>query len=374
VSKRLLVRGVVACALSIAIVAAASRALADGDAGGTGAHARIVDVVIVGPPDDARALESSLRELLERLGLEMRASRADMLPADRAAIGDDVAARVWIDLREGDVAHVEIVARGASVKRDVAREGTRTVLLEDVAHVVQATTESILTNIPRVERDAGAPLDAAPPPDAPVEAVAPPPPRSHEDAGAPSMPPSGPTVGVATFASVAPFASSSVVFGAGAGARVGFRETWHPALWITGAYHAPFGHDGEPLDLHVSVWSARALGTAGLVDAGRFSMEAGAGGGVDVFVLSPGAASAGATVDASRTDVSPILTGILTARYAMSTTASAFLALTVDFDLRPRKYVVTDGDSRSALVSPFVMRPGLALGLSFDVVGARSSP
>lgn len=350
----------------IATLGATSNARAD-DAPAVAAK-RVVDVVIIGPADDAAAIEGSLRELLRRLGLEMRVSRADRVPdeADRGAPAPDVAVRVWIDVRAADVAHVEIVdARGVrpSVKRDVAREGTRSILVEDVAHVVQAATESILSISPA----------PPPPPPRPPKQDAAPPPRREEAAAAPRA---NWSFDLATFASATPYArDNGVVLGAGAGARVGFAgDAWHPALWITGAYHAPFGHEGSPLELRTTVWSVRVMPAARVVDAGRFSFDFGAGGGADFFVLSPGAAPQGATVDAGRTEVSPILGAIFVARFALTASASAFLGATIDWDLKPRRYVVVTGDARDAIVSPLVVRPGLTLGLSFDLVGSWRAP
>jgi hypothetical protein len=381
-----LARGCAAALVAVACVIASraqgDAANADVDGGADGAaRARIVEVVIVGRPDDAMALHASLHELLARLGFDARTTRLDRPSGSAGApLAEDVAARVSVDVRGDDVAHVEIVARGASVKRDVVREGSRSVLLEDVAHVVQATTESILVT-PKHERDAGASLQDARIEDAPAEAApvrepapAPPPARSAEDAAAPSSLATGATVAIAAFASLTPYTRDSIVVGAGAGARVGLPEVWRPAFWITGAYHAPFGNSGAPVDLRASVWSVRAIPSVGVLESGRFFVDVGAGGGVDVLVLSgstaAGATAPGAPLDMDRTDVSPVLTALVTARYALTSTAVAFAALAVDWDLRPRRYVVADGDARTALVAPLAVRPGLALGLSFDLIGA----
>ncbi len=350
---------------------ASSFAQADPPASLEAVARHVVDVVVAGDPDEARAAEASLRELLRRVGLDLRVTTVDRLPAERGASSPDVVARAWIDLRADNGALVEVTdapAERTFERRVLAQEGSRAVLLEDVAHVVQAAAESIA---------AGAPPPAPPPPhEATPPGVAIVPPRIEAPIVAPDRTPvrvdatSWGLAAAAFFTAAAYAHDSGTVPGVGAGVRL---DGGRFALWAFGAYHVPFGEDAAPVALHSSVWSVRAVPTFELVEISGFLLEAGAGAGLDVFALSPGAASPGVTLqDAQRSEVSPILTALVAAHVRLGPSARAFLAGTIDADLDPRRYVLQSSGGASALIAPLTFRPGVSLGLSFDVVGAEA--
>lgn len=341
-------------ALALAALHGSGDAHADAAAAPRGA----VEVVVVGNAEDVDALRGSLGELLARLGLTMRFASADALPPAPSGDAPGVVARVQIDAR-GDAAKVALFdARPgrAPIRRVVTLEGSRAVLLEDVAHVVQSEIESI------VATPAERPVAPPPPPLPTVR---------HEEDAAPVARATPWSIDLATFASGTSFArESGAVFGAGVAARGALgREALKPALWLGGQYHFPFGNFGL-IELRVSAWSLRATPTLQLFATPRVLVEAGAGGGVDVLRMTPGAALRLAQKDGDRTDVSAMLTTVVAAHYRFSTGSSAFVAATLDFDLAPRDYQVSEDGVRRSLVHAYAVRPGLTLGFTFDVVGS----
>jgi hypothetical protein len=328
-----------------------------------------VAVVFNGPVEDAQALSESLRELLHRLGLELELTCVDQFAPTEPwpAVPQEVVVRVWIDVRQPDAALITLSDRRSGrtgLTRLVPRRGSRGLLLEETALVVHAETESLLSE------PAPAPTSAAPSPVAlpPEASVAP----ARETA------PSGPTpwkVDAMTFAEGQAFAADSgLVFGAGAGARAHLgRSAWVPGLWLLGAYHAPFGQKNLPVQLNVSVWSARLLPTLRTAGQHRFALEFGLGGGVDWFLISPGVTEGVSQLDANRTDLSLIAESLLALHVAVSQTTRLVLGATFDWDLHPRSYFA-EGATRDVLIRTHQFRPGLTLGVSFDIAQSADAP
>jgi hypothetical protein len=342
------------CLLVVAGVASSARALGR----------PVVEVFVAGPAEDAESLEASLRELLLRLGLDMRAVTVDDLDSAAAAPpAEDVLVRARVDLRSPDVALVVLsdpTGRRPDLRRFVPRRDSPSVFLEEVAHVAQAGTESLLSGEP-----------ASPPSAAPSQPSPPsPPPAEKPLAGEPARP-SSRRFDLATFATASSLArDAGVVFGVGLAGRLELgRGPGRPALWVLGAYHFPFGSGSFPVEVHASMWSLRFLPSISLLETGRVGVEAGAGAGADFFVLTHGIASPDVAVDADRTDVSPILSAMVAARVEIAGSTSALLAATLDWDLTPREYLFASNAGTTSLVRPFPLRPGLSLGLAFDVAG-----
>ena len=340
------------------------------------AERRVIDVVIAATPEDAAQVKDSLGELLHRVGLETRVTVTDRIPAehDRGAPSADVLVRVWIDLRADDIATIELADARAErplLRRSVPREGSRAVLFEEVAHVVQAATESVIadTNSPRAPAsDAGAQSIAAPP---------------TESRPAPAERPTEiPAVRAAWSVALAPFVAGGsygrgddLVFGAGVGGRLDRGHgAWRPALWLLGEYRPPFGNHTEPVAIRASVWSLRALPALQLFYTPRVLVEIAAGGGVDVLTISPGPSASGARIERDAAQASLIFTGALIAHVSLTQSLRVFVLAAIDGDATPRRYVVVAGSTRTTLLEPMAIRPGIALGFSFDVAGSRGTP
>jgi hypothetical protein len=330
-----------------------------------------VAVVVSGPVEDAQALGESLRELLHRLGLELELSDVDQFASTEPwqAVPPEVVVRVWIDVRQPDAALITLSDRRSGrigLTRLVPRRGSRGLLLEETALVVHAETESLLSEpVPAPAATSAVPSPVAPQPE-PSAAPA------HETV------PSGPTpwkIDALTFAEgQALAADSGLVFGAGAGARGHLgRSVWVPGLWLLGAYHAPFGQKNLPVQLNVSVWSARLLPTLRTAGQHRFALEFGLGGGVDWFLISPGVTEGVSQLDANRSDLSPIAETLLALHVAVSQTTRLVLGATLDWDLHPRSYFA-EGATRDVLIRMHQFRPGLTIGVSFDIAQSAEAP
>ncbi|HKQ70546.1 MAG TPA: hypothetical protein VJT73_14460 [Polyangiaceae bacterium] len=357
------------------VVALAGEVRAAGVKGGEVGVARPwVDIAILGPDADARALERSLRELFQRLGLEMRVRERG---AGTLAFDKKASIRASVDLRAPESAVVSLsdaLTDRALAPRTIERRGSRALFLEEVAHVTHVATESLLAA--RQEEATPAVTSEVP---SPAEAPAPNPPKGEprEDAPRTSLGSvSGGRIDLALLAGGEAFTKdASLGLTLGGGVRVAVSATPHvPAFWFVGKYHLPFGHDELPVVIHARVWSAR------LVPAWRVSrgktvfVEVGVGGGADVISLSPGAAEGVTSLRADRTDVSPVATAVVATHVLVDSGTSLFLAANVDWDLTPRAYFMEREPERMALIEPRVLRPGLAVGLSFNVAGSKEAP
>ncbi len=326
-----------------------------------------VDIVLSGTAEDGRELEASLREMLQRLGLALRLTVVDALTAVEPwqAVPPEVVVRVWIDARQPDGILITLSDRRSGrtgAARLVPRRGSRGLLLEETALVVHADTESLLSEPrPKAVAVGAQPLAAA-------HAT----PTDTQSSAKPSPEPLDWTLDAMTFAEGQSFAKdTSVVFGAGAGGRVHWGDNaWYPSLWLMGAFHLPFGQSQLPVQLTANVWSGRFVPTWRTMGGHLLTFEAGLGGGVDVFVISPGATEGVGQLSAKRTDVSPIVAALLALHIPVSPTARFTLAATLDWDLSPRRYVAVNGVARDALIQPLSFRPGLTLGICFEVARA----
>src|SRR5262249_6677427 len=160
--------------------------------------------------------------------------------------------------------------------------------------------------------------------------------------------------------------------GGGVGAQLVLSKSASvPTFWLLGEYHVPFGSGSgnpplPPFELSAYVWSLRVVPTWQLVKGRRVLVESGVGGGADIFVVYPsdGAAIAPGviSVDANRTDVSPILTATISLHVLIAPRLTAFASGLVDWDLTPRLYVSQQGSSHNSILQTRVPRPGFALG------------
>jgi hypothetical protein len=326
-----------------------------------------VDIVLNGSAEDGHALDESLREMLQRIGLDLRLAVVDQFtPAEPwQAVSPEVVVRVWIDARQPDGALITLSDRRSGrtgAPRLVPRRGSRGLLLEETALVVHADTESLLSEpTPSAVAVGAQPLPAAD--TAPAEGRSP---------AKPSLQQLAWTLDAMTFAEGQSFAKDAgVVFGAGAGGRLHLGDNaWYPSLWLIGAFHLPFGQSQLPVQLTANVWSGRFVPTWRTTGGDLLTLEAGLGVGADVFVISPGATEGVGQLSAKRTDVSPIAASLLALHIAVSPTTRFTAAATLDWDLNPRRYIAVNGAAREALIQPFSFRPGLTLGISFEIAHA----
>ena len=329
----------------------------------------LVLVSVAGHPNERSALLEALREPLDSLSLTMRTSRNDDDPPAFASAPPGTRARVWIDARPLD--HVDIFvwttlgAPGAPAHRVIPRSGSTAVVAEEVAYVVRATLDSLLSEPASV-----------PPPPPPLVPVAP-------TADTPSSP-RAPAVAArasgrfgfdaSAFATAQGVASSLAAFGGGLGVDL---APWgahplHPTLWLDASVNAPFESITAEATLETTLYSVRAIPGIEVAEFGRFHLGAGAGFGVDFLHTSPGqgSTSSGVKLSAATVEADPILEAQLLLHAPLARSAGIVLGLNLDYDAGPHQYIERGATGPATTVfAPSSVRPSAMLGLCLPLLG-----
>jgi hypothetical protein len=346
--------------------------------------APMVHLEVLGTTDEAEQLSASLRELLRRISVELELVPTGAGLPDTGGASDLV---VEVDLRDPGLARVRLGRPGAPLgePRGIAQRHSRELLLEETALVVYAASESLLAEAPS---SASYELESPPPPPPPPPPPVAPPPATAHPIAAPRRPVPAPRPPTARHREAAPWLAEGLAVvgarwyasgtgaatGLGLGARTHFGASpWLPALWLRGDFHLPFRASHESVELSTSVWSLRLEPTVELAGRGSFRLEAGVGAGFDVFVLAP-VASAPAASGGDRRDVSPLLSALVAGSLTAGRSSRVVLAAMLDYDLAPRRYVIAQGGAHVGLLEPFRLRPGLALGILFELAGTERRP
>lgn len=350
-------------AATIAAVALEGVALAEPATPGDARARRLVRVVVVGGDDDAAMLEPPTRELVGRLGLEVTFERGAAVPS---STGDDLTvAIVRVDVSQASRTLIVVVdgRDGRTVaERDLPRPASARVALDEIAHVIQASVEELL--------DPARPPEAPPAPTPPASPTPPPPPA---EIGKPFL-----GFDAGGFLEGRSYGRDAVpVMGGGAMVGLAFgRGRFRPALWASGAYHVPFDVQGEgPVGVRQHTLGLRLAPTVALVATERFLLEAGAELGADVFFSD----ARSNDVPASRlltgqTRASPIVGGLVVGHLSVGATADLFVAAIADVDLAPPSYRVKIGSRTDEIFTAARVRPALAIGFTFNVLGASPYP
>ena len=369
-------RGAGVCALAVAIVASGARAEARaGDASGTERGQGFVDVAVRAPPNEAAALLETLRELVARLGLGVRATTGDGPPWTRIDAPPDAPgehARVWIAARGADAVDIDVCAlrSGAPPRifhRTVPRAGSSDVVVDGVGHVVEATLESALLEPPPSPLIPSAPPLLAPPPPVDVHDVA---------SRTPPVRHGGLTLDAAAFADGAMVARRSGVDLGGGGAVIVSAGPipWRPSLWVGASFQTPFDVPGPGVTLETSVASFRAVQSVELVRLRPLQLDVGAGGGADLFHDTPrnprgpfqGSSQA-------QTHVTPIVSAQLLGRLRLGPGARLLVGLDLDWDPSRRDYPVFDRfGNASAVLQTWPIRPSALIGICVPLAGASA--
>lgn len=313
------------------------------------AQARQLVLTARGPDAEVALLTSSLGELLGRLGVS--------LASGTEGGGPGLLAKAVVELSpdEGRLSLAD--AEGTVVLyRRIPRRASAAVLVESVAHVLHSAVTELLEPR-RVVAPSAPPIVEAP---SPLPAAAP------EDEARVGLE-------LGAFVGGRAFERTAVVVSAGVGVSVSARlGRLRPALSLVGSYNSPFDAASTLVDLRTQSASLRLLPTLLVLERGWFSLEVGAGGGVDLLFtqvrsseLPPGLLSR------ERVDAAPILTGLLAARASVSDNTDLVLGLTLDADLAPRRFVADLPGARQVVFWPWRFRPALVAGFSFGAAGAR---
>jgi len=404
----------IAAAIACAVVAAGANvappARTVAPPGGAGA-APLVEVVAAGGGTQAAALREVVTELLGRLPVRLAWSEetsvtpTQILARSRAFDGvPPTLARVWIDLSEVDRAKIYIAdaRRDRFVARTVPLAPSRAeVGRETLAHVLESTVDALLAGrVVGVPRDLAAReiADAAAPTPGVAGAAPAASPRpvrvaGATEGGAPAAAPSPapgssrPRARSALPVAATPGRGFDLTFGAfyraearaaaltiahGPGVDIVWRaRAGHRArvdVRLAAAYVAPFDWAGAPA-------GARLQGSTGWLELGATPPVGGvigvriAGGvGVDVMRVTPVVPPAG-TVTASPPlwKAAPLATLGVGVTLPLARTLGLTASGGATADLAGNHFDVERADgSRTIALSPYRVRPWLALGLSFS--------
>ena len=173
--------------------------------------------------------------------------------------------RAWIDVRSPDSAVVMLSdpkSNRPTRPRQVTRQGSHGLFLEEVAYVTHVGAESVLAGEPpddEVKPTTAEPASTSPP----VVSVAPTATASPDRTQPPPVAPRPPAdfqINLAAFATGEPIVKQAgVVFGGGIGAQLVIAKGASvPTLWLLGEYHVPFGSGSGSAPLPPSSSSARS--------------------------------------------------------------------------------------------------------------------
>jgi hypothetical protein len=337
-----------------------------------------VQLAIAASDDEASAMVETLRELVGRLGLGLRAVRSDAPPWTAPTVTPaprDERARIWIDERTPD--HVRVVVSSsregspsAPVERVVPRGETSTITTEEVAHVVHATLESLLaTEGPAPESAAPkAPKTDSPPAPASPAAV-------RDESARPATHPFSRGVGLdlAGFVTGRQWADhAGPIVGGGGAVDLGLgRGRWRPELWVSGAYDSAFASQSPEATLQTSVTSIRAVPGVAVSPLRVLQVALGAGAGMDVLHTVPRDPAASVELRPAKTLVDPVITGLVSARIRILSVARLIVGAEVDYDFAAHKYTARDASGNPiAVLEPWLVRPSAMIGLCVPLAGA----
>ncbi|HEX7664831.1 MAG TPA: hypothetical protein VF407_09980, partial [Polyangiaceae bacterium] len=165
--------------------------------------------------------------------------------------------------------------------------------------------------------------------------------------------------------------NTGLVVGGGALATFAlWRGQWRPALTLSGSYHASFDASDSFVDERVKLLSLRAVPTVELVGNRSWSLDAGAGAGVDVLFTSQSSTSVPSQfLRDGRTDVDPIVLAQTTLHFSVASGSDLFLTFALPVDLAPHRYLDVVGGESQTVFLPARVRPMLAFGFELTGIG-----
>jgi hypothetical protein len=242
-------------------------------------------------------------------------------------------------------------------------------VVEEVAHVVYATLESLLVALPEsppaTGAAAGPPEPAAAPAGAPREASAG---RSSEPVGfgldAVAF---GVGFGVAS--------TSGALLGGGGGLELLLaRAPLRPALWLTGASSTSFDTKGREVTLETSLSSFRAMPAIRVLAIGPLRWDLAAGAGVDLFHTIPRDASRpSVNLNPTQTLADPVLDAQILTRVRIAPGVRLLLGFDVAYDFGLHRYSDVDRMlAERTVLEPWAVRPSALVGLCIPIAGSAA--
>jgi len=339
---------------------AASQALASGTPEGS----RRIVVHRNASPSESAALDASLRELLSRLGATLVVAPGAL----RGGVDEGAFALVDISFSEDGKEARVVIVDGRSGK-EVSRRTIATqadLRVEATAHIIQFAVEDLLT-FERNNSDKERVIANPPPP--PPSPPAPPPRSPTRDESTIGLD-LGALFGVRSFGGGA---GSTIGGGLELGATYG-RGNWRPGVTLDGQIHAPLRSRGSLLEMSTEVLAFRAIPNMQVAGGRIWAIEAGIGGGVDVWITEPTSNDLPSATLASNTRVTPVVTTSVKGRLAVAKSADVVLTGMIDGDIAPTRYVLNDQGARQSFFYPNRVRPAVFIGFSFALFGPDPYP
>lgn len=328
---------------------------------------RHVSLVVAADEATGADFEYRLGELVHRLDVSLTATHVSAIDPHAIVFGpvDSAMIRVWIDASHSELAvvYLEDQRRGHLLVRKIELlDGIDEIAREQIGQIVRASVEALLSGgtigISRAE--AASALGLSPP---------------MEQVGLPTT----------TTPATAATSRSRMTFGTGYAASLftGHDLTTGPAARFTfsrvagsssfgGAlafeYRLPVMAATSPIELRLHGWSARLLACMGRSFSDRLAWQLGLGGGVDATYPEPRSVR-GSEVRllSPAASLSPALRAEVGLELALWRRLHAAVALTGDWDLAPRDYVVREDGDRSIIAHPLAVRPGLVVRIAADL-------
>jgi hypothetical protein len=253
------------------------------------------------------------------------------------------------------------------------RDPSSSIAREELAHAIQTVVEAQLFPDEHREKDAAPlqpPPDVAPPRPSPSVVTPEPAPTSQRDM-VPPTPKSPWALDVSVLAGGAAFSDNSgPVARLGAGIALVRRRGWSPSLGLDVHYILPFDAQGKQVTAHTSDLTFRLMTGVQLAHTSWLSVNAGAGGGVDVLMVDPTSKTYGASaIDPGTTRASPILSAALGADLAIVSPVVLTLRVVGDFDVGDTLIYRDRMNANETVLSPWHVRPAVLLGFTFTPYG-----
>jgi hypothetical protein len=316
-------------------------------------------VTIAGSQQEAQNFEGVLFELLARLGVTATYTQSTDVEINTAITSRSEApasiARVWIDLRRPGSATVYIAEQAGDrvlVRRVPRQARSDEVAREEVAHIVEATVEALLSG-GRIGVSAELPERQASP--LPVAVLRP--------AEAPAARGFGLSLGYEAQAwslSGAPVhgpLASLGFFSVRNGLRLGIR--------LTGQMRFPSEVQGRPIGMRLDHGALRLVPEIEVALGHAWAFRGGIGGGCDLSYLQPDGSGAAAQIDSPRWTVTPVARALVGIGYSLAAGRSLNLFVAGDIDLLGTRYFVDRQGGSDSVFQPWRVRP--TAGLAFDL-------
>jgi hypothetical protein len=327
---------------------------------------------IAAEPEESAALELVVRELMQRLLVEVVLDPS----------GDGYVARCTIDMRDPKeaVLYVHDPARDRLLVRRVARApGSEELVREQLGHMMLVAVEALLAGAtvgqPSIEvigrplRPFESALDhAREPPPAKEPAPDPPPPVQAEPEHGQAEPreprPTWALRGALLYEVAALGHEPGVAHGPALALAVGSPLPLALGGLVSAQYRFPLEVEPDPVGMSTQTVALRALATIESFVHRRLAFRLGLGGGADIARLTPElAASADVRATEARTLTLAVARALAGIDWRVTRMLSLWVALAADIDLDRSQYVLLGEDGQETTVAePWRVRPALMIG------------